>query len=76
MDSYASPACLPLYHAGLQQPEATEVPQAYELSAASMPPELYDIDEDRWQVGEGQVGNIKLFADDVSASCESMGCNK
>lgn len=39
---------------------------AYELPTVSMPPELYDIDEDRWQVGEGQVGNLPLFGEDVS----------
>ena len=47
-------------------PEGMEVAEAYDVAAVSMPPELYDMDEDRWQVGEGQVGNIILFADDVS----------
>ncbi len=51
----------------MPQPEGTELPEAYDVTAASMPPELYDIDEDRWQVGEGQVGNIVLFGEDVRA---------
>jgi hypothetical protein len=31
-----------------------------------MPPELYDVDEDRWQTGEGQTSTLRFFADEVS----------
>lgn len=43
-----------------------EQTEPFNLESASMPPELYDIDEDRWQTGEGQISDIQLFADDVS----------
>jgi len=31
-----------------------------------MPPEMYDVNEDSLNGGEGQIGTIKFFADDVS----------
>lgn len=65
-DSFALPACLPTYSSGIEIPEGFVEAEAYELSSVSMPPELYDVDEDRWQVGEGHTANLKLFADDVS----------
>jgi hypothetical protein len=67
-DSFALPACLPAYSSGIEIPEGFVEAEAYELSSVSMPPELYDVDEDRWQVGEGHTANLKLFADDVSLS--------
>ena len=65
-DSFALPACLPSYSAGIAPPEGYDEAEAYELSSVSMPPELYDVDEDRWQTGEGHTANLKLFANDVS----------
>ncbi len=53
-------------------PEGTEQTEPFDLTSASMPPELYDIDEDRWQTGEGQISDIKLFADDVSRMSTSL----
>lgn len=32
-----------------------------------MPPEMYDVNEDSLNGGEGQIGTIKFFGDDVSA---------
>lgn len=63
-ENYAAPSCLPVHR--IEVPEGYQISELYELSVVSLPPELFDIDEDRWQVGEGQVGNIKIFADDVS----------
>jgi hypothetical protein len=31
-----------------------------------MPPEMYDVNEDSLNGGEGQIGTIKFFAEDVS----------
>lgn len=68
LESFVPPACIPIHSAGIFVPEGFREAETFDLSAVSMPPELYDVDEDRWQVGEGQTGNIKLFADDVSST--------
>lgn len=65
-DDFASPSCLPAHFTGIIPPEGLDLADVYELPTVSLPPELYDIDEDRWQVGEGQVGNLQLFAEEVS----------
>jgi hypothetical protein len=67
-DSFALPSCLPTYSSGIAIPEGFVEAEAYELSSVSMPPEMYDVDEDRWQVGEGHTANLKLFADDVCST--------
>ena len=65
-ESFALPACIPSYSTEIAPPEGFTEPESFDVSAVSMPPELYDIDEDRWQAGEGRTGNLKLFAEDVS----------
>lgn len=47
-------------------PEGEIQSETYNLEAVSMPPELYDVDEDRWQTGEGQTSSLRFFADEVS----------
>lgn len=46
-------------------PEGQSLAEPYDLSTISMPPEMYEVNEDSVNGGEGQIGNIKFFADDV-----------
>jgi nuclear cap-binding protein subunit 1 len=48
-------------------PEGFSLGEPYELGAVSMPPEMYDVNEDSLNGGEGQIGTIKFFSDDVSS---------
>jgi len=47
-------------------PEGHSLSEPYDLSVISMPPEMYDVNEDSLNGGEGQIGTIKFFAEDVS----------
>jgi nuclear cap-binding protein subunit 1 len=38
----------------------------FHLVPVSMPPEMYDVEATRRDDGEGQIGYLKMFADDVS----------
>jgi nuclear cap-binding protein subunit 1 len=50
----------------VEVPEGHTLSEPYDLSVISMPPEMYDVNEDSLNGGEGQIGTIKFFADDVS----------
>jgi nuclear cap-binding protein subunit 1 len=66
--TYKPPAALPRYWESSPLPEDMMQSTAYDLETVSMPPELYDVDEDRWQTGEGQISALRFFADDVSST--------
>ena len=40
--------------------------EPYDLTAVSMPPEMYDVEEDGRESGEGRTSSIAFFAEDVS----------
>jgi len=64
---YASPEVLPrpVDQAIDALPEGSVFPEPYTLSSVSMPPEMYDPDEENPQECEGQTSNLKLFAEDI-----------
>lgn len=49
-------------------PEGATLTAPYSLSSVSMPPEMYDPDEENAQDCEGQTGGLQLFAEDVRFS--------
>jgi nuclear cap-binding protein subunit 1 len=64
---YASPEVLPrpVDQAIDNLPEGTTLFDPYTVSSVSMPPEMYDPDEENPQECEGQMGGLRLFADDI-----------
>jgi len=69
-EGYAQPECLPRYWESASVAEGlvqSELAEPYELSAVTMPPEMYDAHQDSREAGEGRTGSIAFFAEDVSA---------
>ncbi|ORY25746.1 MIF4G like-domain-containing protein [Naematelia encephala] len=63
---YNPPECLTRPWEGIPGPEGDEIQSdPSELTAVSMPPELYDEDDESGSAGEGQTGTMVLFAEDV-----------
>ncbi|WVW83418.1 hypothetical protein I302_105438 [Kwoniella bestiolae CBS 10118] len=71
-NSFAPPNSLPRYweHATLSEGAIQSDP--YELSPVSMPPEMYAVDSNDLDKGEGRIGNIRLFGDDVVPPPETL----
>lgn len=46
-------------------PDGAVLPEPYVLSSVSMPPEMYDPDEENPEDGEGRTGGLRLFGDDI-----------
>jgi len=65
-NDYSPPECLLRPWESVVIPEGHSLSEPYDLSAISMPPEMYDVNEDSLNGGEGQIGTIKFFAEDVS----------
>jgi len=65
-NDYSPPECLLRPWESVVVPEGHSLSEPYDLSVISMPPEMYDVNEDSLNGGEGQIGTIKFFADDVS----------
>lgn len=63
-------AVLPAYLREIVPIPGPTAPVPYELQEVAMPPELYEVDSDELDVGEGQIGNFTFFADEVS---QAMG---
>lgn len=64
-NDYSPPECLPRPWEQVTIPEGYSLNEPYDLTVISMPPEMYEVSEDSVNSGEGQIGNIKFFADDV-----------
>ena len=67
--SYTPPHWLPQYWKDMSLPAGAfglVTRESYDLSIVSMPPEMYEADEENRHGGEGRTGNIAFFADDVS----------
>ncbi|WVR04989.1 hypothetical protein IAU60_002001 [Kwoniella sp. DSM 27419] len=64
-DAFNVPACLPQHWESAQPVIDATQSEPYELATISMPPEMYRVDADELVVGEGQIGNIRLFATEV-----------
>ncbi|OCF55167.1 nuclear cap-binding protein subunit 1 [Kwoniella mangroviensis CBS 10435] len=71
-DSFAPPHSLPRYWESATLSEGTIQSDPYELSPISMPPEMYAVDSNELDKGEGRIGNIKLFGDDVVPPPETL----
>jgi hypothetical protein len=65
-NDYSPPECLLRPWESVLIPEGHSLSEPYDLSVISMPPEMYDVNEDSLNGGEGQIGTIKFFAEDVS----------
>jgi nuclear cap-binding protein subunit 1 len=65
-NDYSPPECLLRPWESIVIPEGHSLSEPYDLSVISMPPEMYDVNEDSLNGGEGQIGTIKFFAEDVS----------
>jgi len=65
-NDYSPPECLLRPWESVVVPEGHSLSEPYDLSVISMPPEMYDVNEDSLNGGEGQIGTIKFFAADVS----------
>lgn len=70
-NDYNPPECLPRPWESVTVPEGSSQAEPYDLTAVSMPPELFEVNEDSVHGGEGQIGTIKFFADDVSKQSRS-----
>ncbi|ODN84817.1 hypothetical protein L202_00685 [Cryptococcus amylolentus CBS 6039] len=69
--NWASPKIVPSYMREIVLlPGAA--PVAYELQDVSMPPELYEEDADDAEAGEGHIGVLNFFADDIVPSPGSV----
>nr|XP_018264090.1 uncharacterized protein I303_03968 [Kwoniella dejecticola CBS 10117]OBR86248.1 hypothetical protein I303_03968 [Kwoniella dejecticola CBS 10117] len=66
------PTCLPRHWELYTKNEDTVQSEPYELSPISMPPEMYAVDAYELDKGEGRVGNIRLFADEVVPPPETL----
>lgn len=73
-DGYAPPSVLPRPSESVTLPEGAILPDAYNLSPVNMPPDLYEAsdDLDNGQVGEGQAGCLRLFAEDVVPPADTV----
>jgi hypothetical protein len=65
-NDYSPPECLLRPWESVVIPDGHSLSEPYDLSVISMPPEMYDVNEDSLNGGEGQIGTIKFFAEDVS----------
>ena len=63
-NGYAPPACLPRPWEDMPLSDDVEQSEPVHLEAVTMPPELFDAGEGS-ENGEGQIGPLRLFADDV-----------
>lgn len=66
-NDYSPPECLPRPWERVEIPEGHSLAEPYDLSTVSPPPEMYEVNEDSTNGGEGQIGSIKFFGDDVSS---------
>lgn len=64
-------AVLPAYLREIVPTPGPTAPIPYELQEVAMPPELYEVDSDELDVGEGQIGTFSFFADEVSQAMSS-----
>lgn len=64
-NDYAAPAVLPRPFENIALPEGAEMPEPYAIAPVSMPPEMYDVDEENPQDCEGRTGGLHLFAEGV-----------
>ncbi|KAK8870013.1 hypothetical protein IAR55_000583 [Kwoniella newhampshirensis] len=64
-DGFAPPEILPRYWERIAEDPEVIQSDPYELAAVSMPPEMYEVDQDDLSVGEGHIGALKLFADEL-----------
>ncbi|AFR93047.2 nuclear cap-binding protein subunit 1 [Cryptococcus neoformans C23] len=65
-------AVLPAYLREIVPIPGPTAPVPYELQEVAMPPELYEVDSDELDVGEGQIGNFTFFADEVVPSPSTL----
>jgi hypothetical protein len=65
-DGFNPPDCLPRYWEGMALPEDMTQSEPFELTVVAMPPEMFDVFEDPLHDGEGLIGPIDIFAEDVS----------
>lgn len=65
-NDYSPPECLPRPWERVEIPEGFSLAEPFDLSTVSAPPEMYEVNEDSMNGGEGQIGSIKFFGDDVS----------
>lgn len=71
-NDYSPPDCLPRPWEQVVIPEGHSLAEPYNLSTVSPPPEMYEVNEDSMNGGEGQIGGIKFFGDDVSGGARSL----
>lgn len=73
-DGYAPPSVLPRPSESVTLPEGAILPDPYNLSPVNMPPDLYEgsDDLDNGQVGEGQAGCLRLFAEDIVPPADTV----
>lgn len=64
-------AVLPAYLREIVPTPGPTAPIPYELQEVAMPPELYEVESDELDVGEGQIGTFTLFPDEVSQAVGS-----
>ncbi|WWD15707.1 hypothetical protein CI109_100129 [Kwoniella shandongensis] len=71
-DAFAPPEVLPRYWEQVRDDPDAIQSDPYELAPVTMPPELYEVDQDDLDVGEGHIGALKLFAEDVVPSSDTL----
>ncbi|WRT66889.1 uncharacterized protein IL334_003852 [Kwoniella shivajii] len=71
-NAFNPPECLPRYWESSILDENTTQSDPYELATVSMPPEMYAVDAEELDKGEGRIGNLRLFAEEVVPSPESL----
>lgn len=64
-NDWKPPAVLPRPYENAILPEGAEMPEPYAIAPVSMPPEMYDVDEENPQDCEGRTGGLILFNESV-----------
>ncbi|WVF72372.1 hypothetical protein IAT40_007187 [Kwoniella sp. CBS 6097] len=70
--NFEPPSSLARYWELVVPPTDATSSEPFELASVSMPPEMYAVDVEELDVGEGQTGNIALFADEVVPATETV----
>ncbi|WWC85240.1 uncharacterized protein L201_000102 [Kwoniella dendrophila CBS 6074] len=66
------PESLPRHWESVVLSEGTIQAEPYDIAPISMPPEMYAVDAHELDKGEGLIGNIQLFADEVVPSPDTL----
>lgn len=71
-NDWKAPAVLPRPFENAILPEGAEILEPYAIASVSMPPEMYDVDEENPQDCEGRIGGLVLFGESAMPSTNTV----